>query len=162
MGTTECIDELTFHIECGQVGVYRHHVAQGSCTGRQCLLQPGEGLPVRCNRIEGLCVVFFIGFIARRRFARTRTVCKGHTHTNIYMQCTVTMAIFGVANSLESIGKIAAKHILMLMLMLNQLHYTRLTDRRMKEKKRNSKLLGGAGLSDKCSVLEMKKFADNL
>lgn len=32
----------------------------------------------------------------------------------------------------------------------------------MKEKKRNSKLLGGAGLSDKCSVLEMKKFADNL
>lgn len=76
-------DELTFHIECGQIGVYRHHVTQGSCTGRQCLLQPGEGLPVRCNRIEGLCVVFFIGFIARRRFARTRTVCKGHTHTYI-------------------------------------------------------------------------------
>lgn len=130
--------------------MYRHHVAQGSCTGRQCLLQPGEGLPVRCNRIEGLCVVFFIGFIARRRFARTRTVCKGHTHRHTHTDAMYSYnGNFGVGNSLESIGEIAAKHILMLMLMLNQLHYTRLTDRRKKEKLKTSR---GAGLSEKCSV----------
>jgi len=53
-----------------------NHVAQGTRTGGQHLLQPGKGLPVGGNRVEGLRVVLFIRFVTGHRFRSAGAVCK--------------------------------------------------------------------------------------